>query len=269
MDLGALKLESLVPEQRARVAGSGRGGPGGRPDRCPAWALGDARHLVGAAHQRGVHRVYRAARGGRHRDRLRRGRPAAARGRDQHTGAVGDFADRHRGGRVRAGNAAVRRRAGGVHRRRSGPVQPAAAGRLEAGPAPGPGRGDWLCREPGGGCPVLAAGRLFGGRRRSRRRLPARRRVPDPGGGLGPGHPARSAGHSCCGRHRGDTAGRGAPRLPRGAGREAAVKGGPVDAGGGHHAAQAHLHLAGQPAGAGVGQAPPSGPGPRAGRAGA
>jgi hypothetical protein len=32
-----------------------------------------------------------------------------------------------------------------------------AAGRLEAGPAPGPGRGDGLCCEPGGGCPVLAA----------------------------------------------------------------------------------------------------------------
>jgi hypothetical protein len=32
------------------------------------------------------------------------------------------------------------------------------AGRLEAGPAPGPGRGDRLLGEPGGGRPVLAAG---------------------------------------------------------------------------------------------------------------
>jgi uncharacterized membrane protein YccC len=67
--------------------------------------------------------------------------------------------------------------------------------------------------------------------------------------------------------HRWDTAGRGAPRLPRRAGREAGVKGGPVDASGGHHAAQAHLHLAGQPAGAGAGPAPPSEHGPCARRA--
>jgi hypothetical protein len=164
-------------------------------------------------------------------------------------------------------NAAVRGRAGGVHRRRRGLVQPAAAGRLEARPAPGPGRGDGLRGEHGGGRPVLAAGRLLGGRRRPRRRVPARRRVPDAGGGLGPGDPARSAGHGYRGRHRGDMAGRGAPRLPRRAGREAAVEGGPVDAGGGDRAAQAYRHLAGQSAGAGAGQAPSSehGPAPPAG----
>ena len=44
------------------------------------------------------------------------------------------------------GSAAVRRRAGGVHRRRGGPVQPAAAGRLEAGPAPASRTWRWAVR---------------------------------------------------------------------------------------------------------------------------
>ena len=43
------------------------------------------------------------------------GAAAAARPRDQHAGPVDGAADRHRGRRLRAGNAAVRRRAGGVH----------------------------------------------------------------------------------------------------------------------------------------------------------
>src|ERR1039457_4229454 len=194
----------LVPEQPARIAGAGRRGPGGRRVRGPARILGGARHLVGAAHERGLHRVHRAARARRHRDRLRRRRPAAAWHRDQHPGTVGGAAHCPGRGRLRTGHPAVHLRPGGVHRRGGRPVQPASAGRLEGRPAPHPGRGARLPGQPRGRRAVLAARGCLGGRRRSLRRVPARRRVPNPGGGLGPrltAHPAgrgRRGGH---GRH--------------------------------------------------------------------
>ena len=52
-------------------------------------------------------------------------------------------------------------------------------------------------------------------------------RLPDPGGGLGAGHPGRAAGSGRRGGHGRDQAGRGAARFPGRAGRQAGVQGGP------------------------------------------
>src|SRR6185437_13256722 len=100
--------------------------------------------------------------------------------------ALGGAAHRGGRGRLRPGRAAVYLRPGRLHRGRAGPVQPARARRLDGGPAAHRGRGHRLPGEPGGRCPVLAAGRLVRGRRRPRRRVPPGCRVPDPVGGLGP-----------------------------------------------------------------------------------
>ena len=96
------------------------------------------------------------------------------------------------------------------------------------------------------GVAVLAAGRRVRGRRRPRRRVPPRCRLPDAIGGLGPRHPGRATGRGRRGGHRRDQARRGPARLPGRAGRQAAVQGGPVDAGDGVHAAQADRVLAGR-----------------------
>src|ERR1017187_2361234 len=217
----------------------------------------------------GLRRVHRAARARRHRDRLRRRRPAAAWHRDQHPGTVGGAAHCPGRGRLRTGHPAVHLRPGGVHRRGGRPVQPASAGRLEGRPAPHPGRGARLPGQPRGRRAVLAAWGCLGGRRRSLRRVPARRRVPNPGGGLGPRLTAHPAGRGRRGGHGRHPARRGAPRLPGRAGCEAAVQRGPVDTGDGHHAAQADRLLAGRPAGAGFRPARPApGHGLCAGRAG-
>ena len=84
---------------------------------------------------------------------------AAAAGRDRHGAGrpVGGVPGGHPDHGVRAGDDAVPRRAGGVHRDRGGAVQPALAGGLDRGAAADRGRGDRLRGQPGGRRAVLAA----------------------------------------------------------------------------------------------------------------
>ena len=144
-------------------------------------------------------------------DRYQSGRPVG--------GAAGRGARR----RLRAGNDAVRRRAGGVHRDDRRAVQPARPGGLDGRPAADRGRGDRLRGQPGGRPAVLAARRVLGGRRRPRRRVPLRRGLPDPVRGVGAERAAGAAERGARVRQRRHQAGGRGARVPHRAGQQAAV----------------------------------------------
>src|SRR5487761_218901 len=238
----------VAAQQPARRRGPGRGGGGGRPHRRAARLLGGARRALGAPHERRVHRSYGAAGAGGHGTRFRGRRRAAPRHRHRADRAVGRDADCRPDRLLCAGDGAVRGRPGRLYRYGPSAVQPARPGRLEGGPAAGPGRRDRLRGQPGGRAAVLAARRLRGGRRRPRRRLSRRHRVPDPGGGLGAGTARAGARHRGRGGDRGTAAGRRASRVPGRAGLQADRERRSVASGDGHPAAPADRALAGRPA---------------------
>ena len=87
----------LVRQQSPRLAGAGGVGGGRRSGQCPAWFLGGARDAVGAAHERRVDGIDRAASAGRNRDRIRDRRSAPAGDRQRLHRAVGRASDRRAG----------------------------------------------------------------------------------------------------------------------------------------------------------------------------
>ncbi len=178
------------------------------------------------------------------------GAAPAARHRHQPGGAVDRLPAGRPGRRLHAGNGAVRRRSGRLHRHDRGAVQP--AGRRPAGQV-----GLLRVEDVAIGCavslvvglPVLAARRLRGRRRQSRRRLPQRRELPRRRGQLGAwracrtGPSARSppiaAGTRLDDAVRGYLTEQGSKRLSQGR---------PVGAGDGGDAAAPHRALDGEPA---------------------
>ena len=152
----------LVAQQLAWCRRAGAGGARREADRGPALVLGGPRRAVGAALERAEHRAGRRSRHARHGSGLHRRRGPARGDRHEHHGAVVPAAAGGLSRRGRSGGHLVRWRAGGVHAHTGDLVQHHPADRMARRPGADRRRCHRRRREPGRGCPVLAAGR--GGR---------------------------------------------------------------------------------------------------------
>src|SRR3984885_8254974 len=149
----------LVAQQLAWCGRAGAGRARRETDRGPALVLGGPRRAVGAALQCAEHRAGRRSRHARHGSGFHHRRRPARGDRHEHHVVVVPAAAGGLSRRGRPGGHLVRRGAGGVHAHSGDLVQHHPAGRMARGSGTNRRHSPRRRREPGRGCPVLAAGR--------------------------------------------------------------------------------------------------------------